>query len=153
MPFPSCISYSMLSWSGLARAWARARINAREPCQFRGFARARKARCLHDIYSERLARLASLYRGLRAFTDLSFVIMQLFMSSPRPSPGPCDYEYWEKLCYKYRKNHNFPLFIPVSPVWPGLSPGPDLSLPSLFGRDIKPILPLETKSWARPWAR
>ena len=49
---------------------------------------------------------------------------------------------------------NFPSFIPVTPVRPGLSPRPDLPLPSLFGRDIKQILPLETKSqaWAKPEA-
>ena len=49
---------------------------------------------------------------------------------------------------------NFPSFIPVTPVRPGLSPRLDLPLPSLFGRDIKQILPLETKSqaWAKPEA-
>ena len=49
---------------------------------------------------------------------------------------------------------NLPSFIPVTPVRPGLSPRPDLPLPSLFGRDIKQILPLETKSqaWTKPEA-
>ena len=41
---------------------------------------------------------------------------------------------------------NFPSFIPVTLGLAWISPGPDLNLPSLFGRDIKLILPLETKS-------
>ena len=88
-------------------------------------------------------------QGLRVFTE-ACEPLQIYHLSSCSYSCPVQGQAQDLVIMNIEKNfalgtEKIIIFHPVSPVWPGLSPGPDLPLPSLFGRDIKPILPLETK--------